>query len=60
MFNNSFKKLNELLLYGNKKEYVNTYKIKSTETIQRDRRYSIHDEIDYDECLTERKIQKNG
>ena len=28
MFNNSFKKLNELLLYGNKKEYVNTYKIK--------------------------------
>ena len=43
-----------------RKWFFNTYKIKSTETIKRDRRYSIHDEIDYDECLTERKIQKNG
>lgn len=43
-----------------RKWFFNTYKIKSTETIKRDRRYSIHDEIDYDTCLTERNLQKNG
>jgi hypothetical protein len=43
-----------------RKWFFNTYKIKSSETIKRDRRYSIQDEIDYDECHTERKIQKNG
>jgi hypothetical protein len=43
-----------------RKWFFNTYKIKSTETIKRDRRYSLHEEIDYDEALTERKIQKNG
>lgn len=43
-----------------RKWFFNTYKIKSNETIKRDRRYSIHDEIDYDTCLTERNLQKNG
>ena len=43
-----------------RKWFFNTYKIKSKETIKRDRRYSIHEEIDYDSCLTDRKIQKNG
>ena len=43
-----------------RKWFFNTYKIKSTETIKRDRRYSLHEEIDYDECLTERNLQKNG
>ena len=43
-----------------RKWFFNTYKIKSTETIKRDRRYSLHEEIDYDEALIERKIQKNG
>jgi len=43
-----------------RKWFFNTYKIKSTETVKRDRRYSIHEEIDYDEVLTDRKIQKNG
>jgi len=43
-----------------RKWFFNTYKIKSTETIKRDRRYSLHEEIDYDEALTDRKIQKNG
>jgi hypothetical protein len=43
-----------------RKWFFNTYKIKSTETIKRDRRYSLHEEIDYDTCLTDRKIQKNG
>jgi hypothetical protein len=43
-----------------RKWFFNTYKIKSTETVKRDRSYSLHEEIDYDECLTDRKIQKNG
>ena len=43
-----------------RKWFFNTYKIKSTETIKRDRRYSLHEGIDYDECLTERNLQKNG
>ena len=43
-----------------RKWFFNTYKIKPTETIKRDRSYSIHEDIDYDACLTERKIQKNG
>lgn len=43
-----------------RKWFFNTYKIKSTETIKRDRRYSLHEEIDYDTCLTERNLQKNG
>ena len=43
-----------------RKWFFNTYKIKSTETIKRDRRYSLHEDIDYDTCLTDRKIQKNG
>jgi hypothetical protein len=43
-----------------RKWFFNTYKIKSTETIKRDRRYSLHEEIDYDAFLTDRKIQKNG
>lgn len=43
-----------------RKWFFNTYKIKSTETIKRDRSYSIHEEIDYDTCLTDRKIEKNG
>lgn len=43
-----------------RKWFFNTYKIKSTETIKRDRCYSLHEEIDYDTCLTERNLQKNG
>jgi len=43
-----------------RKWFFNTYKIKSTETVKRDRSYSLHEEIDYDQCLTDRKIQKNG
>ena len=43
-----------------RKWFFNTYKIKSTETIKRDRRYSLHEEMDYDTCLTERNLQKNG
>jgi hypothetical protein len=43
-----------------RKWFFNTYKIKSNETIKRDRSYSLHEEIDYDECLTERNLQKNG
>jgi len=51
-----------------RKWFYNTYKIKSTETIKRDRRYSLHEDIDYDACMTDRymdrhmdrKIQKNG
>jgi hypothetical protein len=43
-----------------RKWFFNTYKIKSTETIKRDRRYNLHEEIDYDTCLTERNLQKNG
>lgn len=43
-----------------RKWFFNTYKIKFTETIKRDRRYSLHEEIDYNECLTERNLQKNG
>jgi hypothetical protein len=43
-----------------RKWFFNTYKIKSTETIKRDRRYSLHEEIDYDTCLTSRNLQKNG
>ena len=43
-----------------RKWFFNTYKIKSTETIKRDRSYSLHEEIDYDTCLTERNLQKNG
>jgi hypothetical protein len=43
-----------------RKWFFNTYKIKSTETIKRDRRYSLHEDIDYDACLTDRKIQKDG
>jgi len=43
-----------------RKWFFNTYKIKSTETVKRERRYSIHEEIDYDTCLTDRKIEKNG
>jgi hypothetical protein len=43
-----------------RKWFFNTYKIKSTETVKRNRSYSIHEEIDYDTCLTDRKIQKNG
>jgi hypothetical protein len=43
-----------------RKWFFNSYKIKSTETIKRDRRYSLHEDMDYDTCLTERKIQKNG
>jgi hypothetical protein len=43
-----------------RKWFFNTYKIKSNETIKRDRSYSLHEEIDYDTCLTDRKIQKNG
>lgn len=43
-----------------RKWFFNTYKIKSKETVKRDRSFSIHEEIDYDTCLTDRKIQKNG
>jgi hypothetical protein len=43
-----------------RKWFFNTYKIKSTETVKRDRSYSLHEEIDYDTCLTDRKIEKNG
>ena len=43
-----------------RKWFYNTYKIKSTETVKRDRRYSLHEDVDYDACLTDRKIQKNG
>jgi hypothetical protein len=43
-----------------RKWFFNTYKIKSYETIKRDRSYSLHEEIDYDACLTDRKIEKNG
>jgi len=43
-----------------RKWFFNTYKIKSYETIKRDRRYSLHEDIDYDTCLTERNLQKNG
>ncbi len=43
-----------------RKWFFNTYKIKSNETVKRDRSYSIHEEIDYDTCLTDRKIEKNG
>ena len=47
-----------------RKWFYNTYKIKSTETIKRDRSYSLHEDIDYDACITDRhidrKIQKNG
>lgn len=43
-----------------RKWFYNTYKIKYNETIKRDRRYSLHEDIDYNACLTERNIQKNG
>jgi hypothetical protein len=47
-----------------RKWFYNTYKMKSYETIKRDRRYSLHEDIDYDACMTDRhinrKIQKNG
>lgn len=43
-----------------RKWFYNTYKIKYNETIKRERRYSFHEDIDYDECMTDRKIQKNG
>jgi len=43
-----------------RKWFFNTYKIKSNETVKRDHSYSLHEEIDYDECLTERNLQKNG
>ena len=43
-----------------RKWFFNTYKIKSTETVKRDRSYSLHEEIDYDTCLIDRNIQKNG
>jgi len=43
-----------------RKWFFNTYKIKSTEIVKRDRSYSIHEEIDYDTCLTDRKIEKNS
>jgi hypothetical protein len=43
-----------------RKWFFNTYKIKSNETVKRDRSYSIHEEIDYESCLTDRKIEKNG
>lgn len=43
-----------------RKWFFNTYKIKYNETVKRDRSYSLHEEIDYDECLTERNLQKNG
>ena len=43
-----------------RKWFFNTYKIKLHETIKRDRRYSLHEDIDYDTCLTARHLQKNG
>ena len=47
-----------------RKWFYNTYKMKSYETKKRDRRYSLHEDIDYDVCMTDRhinrKIQKNG
>ena len=55
-----------------RKWFYNTYKIKSYETIKRERRYSLHEEIDFDTCMTDhmtdrlpdrlpdRKIQKNS
>ena len=42
-----------------RKWFYNTYKIKSFETTRRDRRYSLHEEIDFDNCISDRKINKN-
>lgn len=35
-----------------RKWFYNTYKVKLNETIKRERRYSLHEEIDYDTCMT--------
>jgi len=47
-----------------RKWFYNTYKMKSYETIKKDRRYSLHEDIDFDTCMTDRmtdrKIQKNS
>jgi len=55
-----------------RKWFYNTYKVKSYETIKKERRYSLHEEIDFDTCITDRmedrmpdhmlarKIQKNS
>ena len=42
-----------------RKWFYNTYKVKYNETIKRERRYSFHEDIDYDACMTDRKIKKN-
>jgi hypothetical protein len=43
-----------------RKWFFNTYKIKFNETVKRDRTYSLNEEIDYNTCLTDRNIKKNG
>lgn len=41
-----------------KKWFYNTYKNKNNQTIKRERRYSLDENIDFDICQTERKINK--